>query len=384
MSFISTLKSMDNKFAWSFLGFLMAIVFGAITLYLGFYKEIKPDLKFVITADSSVLDVKESLGNLDVIYENESLSEKRQDLRVITFKVINQGNAPILSNYYDVNNPVGFKVVDGRLADEPKLINASNSYLKENLITKKSQDNKVILPNVILESSEYFELKILVLHELGKKPYIQSFGKIATVSSIDVLSDFSSENKISFLEKTFGGGIFSNLIRLFTYGFIFLFLMIGIVFLSEKLSSIKEKRRKENLIRTFKDYDSDKVTDKDSFFFDYYLNHDASIVSDFQALMKSESRLSSLAKNGVLPERKVIRPTSRLRKDEAVMLEELKNEGFVTIKDGTVTVDEQRLSVLTDFVNYLKRKGELKKSRYVTFEDLSRMNTIDIASEMDE
>lgn len=375
---------MDNKFAWSFLGFLMAIVFGAITLYLGFYKEIKPDLKFVITADSSVLDVKESLGNLDVIYENESLSEKRQDLRVITFKVINQGNAPILSNYYDVNNPVGFKVVDGRLADEPKLINASNSYLKENLITKKSQDNKVILPNVILESSEYFELKILVLHELGKKPYIQSFGKIATVSSIDVLSDFSSENKISFLEKTFGGGIFSNLIRLFTYGFIFLFLMIGIVFLSEKLSSIKEKRRKENLIRTFKDYDSDKVTDKDSFFFDYYLNHDASIVSDFQALMKSESRLSSLAKNGVLPERKVIRPTSRLRKDEAVMLEELKNEGFVTIKDGTVTVDEQRLSVLTDFVNYLKRKGELKKSRYVTFEDLSRMNTIDIASEMDE
>lgn len=384
MSFISTLKSMDNKFAWSFLGFLMAIVFGVITLYLGFYKEIKPDLKFVITADSSVLDVKESLGNLDVIYENESLSEKRQDLRVITFKVVNQGNAPILSNYYDVNNPVGFKVVDGRLADEPKLINASNSYLRENLITKKSQDNKVILPNVILESSEYFELKILVLHELGKKPYIQSFGKIATVSSIDVLSDFSSENKISFLEKTFGGGIFSNLIRLFTYGFIFLFLMIGIVFLSEKFSSIKEKRRKENLIRTFKDYDSDKVTDKDSFFFDYYLNHDASIVSDFQVLMKSESRLSSLAKNGALPERKVIRPISRLRKDEAVMLEELKNEGFVTIKGGTVTVDEQRLSVLTDFVNYLKRKGELKKSRYVTFEDLPRMNTIDIASEMDE
>src|SRR5690606_16509903 len=113
-------------------------------------------------------------------------------------------------------------------------------------------------------------------------------------------------------------------------------LMIGIVVLSEKLSSIKEKRRKESVIRTFKDYDSDKVTEKDSFFFDYYLNHDASIVRDFQALMKSESLLSSLTKEGVVPTSKITRPMSRLMKDEAVMFEELKNEGFITIRDGTV------------------------------------------------
>lgn len=358
MSFISTLKSMENKFAWSFLGFLMAMFFGAITLYLGFYKEIKPDLNFVITADSSVLDVKENLGDLDIIYENESLSEKRQDLRVITFRVVNQGNAPILSNYYDSNDPVGFEVIDGKLADEPTLLDASNDYLKEKLLTKASPDNKVMFSNVILEPSEYFELKILVLHDLGKKPHIKAFGKIATVNSIDVLRDFSSENKLSFLETTFGGGITSNLIRLFTYGFIFLFLIIGLIVFSEKISSIKEKRRKERLLTTFKEYDSDKVTEKDSFFFDYYLNHDAGVVRNFLALMKSEDTLTSLSKGKGVPEIRGDRSIFRFVKDEAAMFEELKNEGFVTVKDGDVLVDEQRLSVLTDFVNYLKRKGE--------------------------
>ena len=338
----------------------------------------------MITADSSVLDIKENLGALDVIYENESLSERRQDLRFITFKVINQGNAPILSNYYDKNDPVGFEVIDGKLADEPTLLNASNDYLKEKLLTKTTPNNKVLFSNVILEPNEYFELKVLVLHELGKKPYIKAFGKIATVNSIDVLRDFSSANKLSFLEITFGGGLFSNLARLFSYGLIFLFLMIGLIVSSDKIDSIKEKRRKERLLKTFKEYDSDKVTDKDSFFFDYYLNHGASVVREYHSIMKSESILSSLFNEGEVP-KETSRKSIRLRiKGEKEMFEELKNEGFVTIKDEAVIVDEQRLSVLTDFVNYLKRKGEFKRSRHFYREDLSVLKESDFKDEPSE
>lgn len=371
MSFISTFKSMENKFAWSFLGFLMAIIFGAITLYLGFYKEVKPDLNFVITADSSVLDVKENLGSLDVIYENESLSKRRQDLRFITFRVVNQGNAPILSNYYDKNDPVGFEVIDGELADEPTLLNASNDYLKEKLLTNTTPDNKVLFSNVILEPNEYFELKVLVLHEIGKKPYIEAFGKIATVNSIKVLRNFTSVNKLSFLEITFGGGFFTNLARLFSFGLIFIFLMAGLIFSSEKISDFKEKRRKERLLATFKEYDSDKITDKDSFFFDYYLNHDADVVRQYHAIMNSQSTLSSLCSEGEAVEEKNRKPIHWSIKDEKAMFVELKNEGFVTIKDGVVIFDEQRLSVLTDFVNYLKRKGEFKRTRYIYPHDLT-------------
>ncbi|MDF1868504.1 MAG: hypothetical protein P1U70_27015 [Saprospiraceae bacterium] len=368
---------MENKFAWSFLGFLMAIIFGAITLYLGFYKEIKPDLNFVITADSSVLDVKENLGNLDVIYENESLSERRQDLRFITFRVVNQGNGPILSNYYDKNDPVGFEVIDGKLADDPKLLNASNEYLKEKLLTKKIPENKVVFSNVILEPSEYFELKVLVLHEIGKKPYIKAFGKVATVYSIDVLRDFASVNKLSFLEITFGGGLFANMTRLFAYGLSFLFLLIGLILFFDKLEEIKEKRRKRRVIKTFKEYDSDKVTGKDGFFFDYYLNHGADVVRDYHSIMKSESILSSLLNQSEASEEKTINTLNQLGKNDKAMFEELKNEGFVTVKNGAVIVDEQRLSVLTDFVNYLKRKGELKKSRYFYTKELSDLKKME-------
>ncbi len=222
-----------------------------------------------------------------------------------------------------------------------------------------------------------------MLHELGKKPYIKSFGKVATVSSIDVFRDFSSANKLSFLEITFGGGLYTNLTRLFSYGFIFLFLMIGLIVSSEKLDSIKEKRRKVRLLKTFKEYDSDKVTDKDSFFFDYYLNHDAEVVRKYHSIMKSESRLSYLSNESEASKEK-LRSIRWLRKSEKEMLEELKNEGFVTIKDRAVIVDEQRFSVLTDFVNYLKRKGEFKRSHNFYPEDFSDLKESEFADEVGE
>ncbi|MDI4653198.1 MULTISPECIES: hypothetical protein [Pseudoalteromonas] len=131
---------------WSFLvifGLLMAILFGGVTLYLGFIKENKPDLNYIVTADSSVLDIKEQLGSLDVLYEGESLSKRKQDLRYITFKVINKGDSAILSNLYDTNFPIGFKIENGEMADDPVLLSASNNYLKEKLVAKKQSKKSV-------------------------------------------------------------------------------------------------------------------------------------------------------------------------------------------------------------------------------------------------
>lgn len=370
MPLIDTLRNMERKFAWSFMGFLLAILFGGITLYLGFFKEVKPDLDFVIKSDSSVLDVKENVGDLDVFYEGESLSERNQDLRIISFRVTNQGNAPILSNYYDRKDPVGFEVIDGELADEPSLLSASNNYLRRKLVIKRVSSHEAVFSNVILEPNEYFEIKALVLHEVGKKPRIKSFGKIATVSSIDVLRDFSSPNKLSFFGIAFGGGIYINMVRLFWYGFVFFFIMVGLVFFSEKVSSIREKARKRRILSTFKEYESDKITEKDELFFDYYLNYDADVVSAYYSIMKSEDKIIALSVGRKAFER-TQRHTVSSGKDDREMLEELKSEGFILIKDGEVEVDAQRLTVLTDFINYLKRKGEFKRSRRLYQNEIS-------------
>jgi len=347
---------MENKFAWSFLGFLMAVIFGFITLYLGFVKENKPDLNYVVTADSSVLDIKEQLGSLDVLYEGESLSKRKQDLRFITFKVINQGNSSILSNFYDSNFPIGFNVKNGEMADEPKLLSASNNYLEDKLVTTMNTKTNVSFSNVILEPNEFFEIKILVLHEVGKVPTIEAFGKIATIDKIEVLRNFSSVSELSFIEKTFGGGVLTNVFRLIAYGFMFIFVILVLVAVGEKNNNRKELKRKRKLVKTFKDYDSDKITEKDDFFFDYYISRDVMKLKKIQSIMSNPSEL-------VVEDKKLSFDSNSSVRDR-LLYSELKNEGLIKIEGNNHVIDEQRFSVLTDFVNYLKRKGEFKRNKY--------------------
>jgi len=347
---------MENKFAWSFLGFLMAVIFGFITLYLGFVKENKPDLNYVVTADSSVLDIKEQLGSLDVLYEGESLSKRKQDLRFITFKVINQGNSSILSNFYDSNFPIGFNVKNGEMADEPKLLSASNNYLEDKLVTTMNTKTNVSFSNVILEPNEFFEIKILVLHEVGKVPTIEAFGKIATIDKIEVLRNFSSVSELSFIEKTFGGGVLTNVFRLIAYGFMFIFVILVLVAVGEKNNNRKELKRKRKLVKTFKDYDSDKITEKDDFFFDYYISRDVMKLKKIQSIMSNPSEL--------VDEDKKLSFDSNSSVRDRLLYSELKNEGLIKIEGNNHVIDEQRFSVLTDFVNYLKRKGEFKRNKY--------------------
>ena len=360
MSLFKEIREMDRKFSWSFFSFMLAILFGSITVYIEFFKENKPDLNFIITANTSVLDIREKLGSLDVLYHGESLSKNKNDLRLITFEVINQGDTPILSNFYDKNDPVGFSVIDGKIADEPTLIKASNKYLEQKLQISKESDNSVLFSNVILEPKEFFKIKLLVLHELSKKPTISPFGKIAGVNKIDIFNDYSSSNKESFISKTFKGDIYMTIIRLITFGFGLIFIFILIFIIEAKLSSIKEKRIKNKLIEIFKEYDSDKISEKDSYFFDYYLTSGSGMIKKMYNLLSNQEKLNEFAKE---------KPTARNKKrldyysvDNNSLFTELLSEGFIDInhENDTVTVDQARYTVLTNFYHFLKRKGEIK------------------------
>lgn len=361
MSLFKSIREIDQRFSWSFLGFMVAVLLGSVTLYIEFYKENKPDLNFIITANTSVLDIRENLGNLDVLYHGDSLSKNKKDLRLITFEVVNQGDAAILSNFYDKNDPVGFSVIDGKIADEPILIEASNDYLKNKLVIKKQSESLVLFSNVILEPQEYFKVKILVLHEISKRPAIKPFGKVAGVNNIDLFMDYTSGDKRSFLEETFGGGLYPNISRFILYGIGFIVFLISVFITLEKIGDYRERLRKNRLISIFKEYDSDKVSGKDSFFFDYYLTSGADILKQIQELLQDQERLNELSKEDPKAQKSVRHSFSFM--DESNLFTELLGEAFVSIENGVLSVDAERLVVLTNFINFLKRKGEFKRSR---------------------
>jgi len=361
MSIFKSIREMDQRFSWSFLGFMVAIIIGSVTVYIEFFKENKPDLNYIITANTSVLDIREKLGSLDVLYHGNSLSKNKKDLRLITFEVINQGDTSILSNFYDSNDPVGFSVIDGTIADEPVLIEASNSYLENKLVIEKRADTSVIFSNVILEPGESFKIKLLVLHDISKSPTIKSFGKVAGVNKIDVLMDFTSGNKRSFIEEAFGGGVYPNVARFIAFGIAFILMIVLLIVMSEKVGDIKKKRRKNKLIQVFKEYDTDKISEKDDFFFDYYLSRGSRFIKHLYELMGDQERLNNLAQGKEGSQKR--RRERFLLSDDATLFNELLSEGFIVVENNVATVDPARYSILTDFFNYLKRKGVFRRER---------------------
>jgi len=362
MSVFSKIKEMDKVFSWSFFGFLLAVFFGGVSIYLGFIKENKPSLQYVVTSNSNVLDIKERLGSLDVLYEGESLSKSNRDLRIITFQVINKGDAPVLPNYYDPVDPIGFFVSDGDLADSPSLVRASSQYLKEKTILTKTTNNSVTFSNVILEPGDSIEVRVLVLYSSGKSPSIKAFGKIANVSNISVVEgqDLSGD-KSSWL-GAFSGGYHYQVVRLFSYGLAFFGLFVALVFLIVQISESVDKRVRVRKVKAFKDFDNTKIVEADEFFFDLYKDGGVGRVQWAFALISNSRRInriygrSSSADTGGYY-------TSKYR-DELEVIERLKVLGVLFDQDGTLVVAQDRILLVSEFISYLERKGEVSRYRF--------------------
>ncbi|MCH7349510.1 hypothetical protein [Aeromonas sp. MR7] len=357
MSIFRDFKTIDQKFAWSFIGVMLAIISGSITVYLEFIKDNKPNLNYIITANSSVLDIKEKIGNLDVLYRGSSLNQEKKDLRIITFKVINIGDSSILSNFYDPNDPIGFNVLNGDIADKPSLINASNKYLKEKLVIKQ-HNNTIEFSNVILESNEYFEVKVLILHSIEEHPEIQSIGKIAGVNSINVTINEHPADERSFLNTTFGGGLMHSALRTLVYGFLFLILIMSTLFMIFSAGEFKNKQKRKKIVNTFKDYDSVQIKEGDDYIFNLYIKENQNELSTIYSIMKSPSVYSDVELSKVFVHGRIQRKTIQ------ELINTLIDREFLT-QDGTVlTPSPERLLVLDTFISYLKRKGEFTEIRY--------------------
>lgn len=361
MSFVKKLKEYEKRFAWSLSGFVLAAILGAVSVYQGFFKEVSPDLNFVVTSNSSVLDVKENLGDLDIVYEGESLKSRGKDLRVITFEVVNQGNDAILPNYYDPKEPVGFKVVDGVIADEPTILAASSGYLSESLVINRSGNDRATFSNVILEPGDLYQVKVLVLHDVGQDPHIEPIGKVANVSRIEVSTGYSDGNEKSFLATTFGGGWAANSTRFTVYGIAFLFSLFFAIGAGEAISSFFKRKRRRERVEVFKQYNRDSVVLSDEVYFEKYIKGDRSgAINRMYEMLGDEEYLRFVAKalddskKGVWESYPSLRGSLK-RPLDYFCLQLLEESGIVSFKDEGFLVNKERARIFEEFFKFLKR-----------------------------
>lgn len=270
MALLKNLKKIDQKFAWSFLGVLLALMFGSYTGYREYINSKPPSLQFDILTSTSVLDVRERLSNLSVLFDGIDIRKQGRALRVITVRVLNDSPKDILKGHFDDKAPLGLHISTGKII-KTELAEASNDYLRKKFTVGTKGDNTLLFPSFILEAREYFVLKLLILHPEGQIPSIEAIGKVAGIKTIRVREAFRDLGKEPFFTSAFGGNFLVQSTRLLPYTIVTILLIAAISFLIvTSLSALKKSKRKK-VVKEFKSVTNVDLNELDEFIFTEYV-----------------------------------------------------------------------------------------------------------------
>jgi len=294
MEMITNLKNIDNKFSWSFLGFIIGILGFSYAIYVDQIKDEKPEVIFDVLSNTQVLSVKENLNKLDIIYDGQNLKEKKENLILLTIRISNDGNENIRETDYYSKSPFGFKINKGKIVDNPILIDASNNTLKNNIILTYDTLNNITINKVPFNKGQYFTIKILTICNENTLPTITPLGSITGINNPFPVKlsykDGQKENK-SFLELLTIGNFGIHIARFFFYLIcIALFgLMIGIP--TSKISSYLDDKKKIKKIKKFKEKTKIKLSDKIDIIFKIYKNNGQFYVKWLNNIINDKNKL---------------------------------------------------------------------------------------------
>ena len=353
---------------------LLGLLGTGITIY-AFLQEKKVDLRYEVVANTNVLDFNADISKLEVLYDSTNLKQTKENLRIYTVKIINNGDQNIINEFYDINEPLGIRLNTGKIIEKPQIIETSNDYIKRNLKVTDYQKDKISFSQVILESGEFFIVKLLVLHNKETTPNIVSFGKIAGQKNIKVVNAIDVKDETSFWSKTYLGNIWVQLLRLISYFIVGVLIILSIVFISEQIDTYRDKKRRLKMISEFKNLKAYQYTRMDDAIFDRYKLKDSRRFQEMQALIENEKTLNDTYKE--LTEKLKSKEYRRYRRiesdnkfinymerDDFSIINEMINDGIVFKENDKLIVNQAMKDTLNKFVNFLKEKGEFKRHHY--------------------
>ena len=243
MSILKSIRELDQKFSWSFFGFLLAIALGIVTLYDRVLADKHAQLYLDVLTSTAVLDIREQLPNLEIAYDGIDIREKALSLQILTIKAVNDSTRDILKGHYDPDDPVGLEVTAGKVI-RTELVEASSDYLSKNVSFASPTNSVVHFKDVILDAHEFFVLKLLVLHPASDEISIEPVGHIAGMQSTIIRESFKDVRRPGFWVRSFSGAWGVQVIRVVVYPLLtilaILLIVIPTALIGEKVA--KEKR----------------------------------------------------------------------------------------------------------------------------------------------
>ncbi|MCJ7706907.1 MAG: hypothetical protein MUO38_04730, partial [Anaerolineales bacterium] len=118
MRFFKFLRNIDRKYS---LGLLLGFAFGVAGLYAAFAFERRPHVTLDVLSNTAIVDIREELGGLEVLFKGVDIQETDQTLRILLVRLVNDGQVDILIDRYDTRDLPGFAVSPGHVVQPPDI-----------------------------------------------------------------------------------------------------------------------------------------------------------------------------------------------------------------------------------------------------------------------
>lgn len=212
-------KNINWKNVVSVGGALIGVASLAVSLIIYFWGDKKPKIEMILETNAEVIDIKDDVPNLAVMFKGEDLKASHKQLTLLTFKILNNSSTSILQDYYDSRIPWGIEIRKGALINVPQIMESPAGYTDDDFLFKIDNRSKIIFPKIILDGGSSFRFKCLIMlseNDILTTDDIIPFGKIGNVGSIDVLdqSKVNGMNQITQDGKNLAIVILSSLLTI--------------------------------------------------------------------------------------------------------------------------------------------------------------------------
>lgn len=225
-------KTIITGSAWSFIGVVLAAAF----FYWQEYRN-PFDLRVELVDEFNLVEVKEKINDLSILYQEEDILKSKKEIRVIRVSVSNKGDT-ILQSYYDQLEPFGLRFFKSKILNAE--VTSSNSEdLRNKLISNYSQNatidhDDLNFSKVIFDKNDFAIIKITLLQASEDELNISVLGKLANIKKLKITRVSNQQDETISPWIYIVGGYFGFI------GFMFVF-----VFIMDNLES-RSKNKKIN------------------------------------------------------------------------------------------------------------------------------------------
>ncbi len=348
----------------------LSLVIGLVALYYP-VRGTKVNLAVDVAAESNVMDVRTPLKDLAILFQGQDVQKESLNLRILSVRLANEGEANILENYFDSRIPWGLRIDGGRLI-EARITGSNSQYLLENLHPQISEGTEVTFEKIIFDKGKYVNLELLVLHNKNVEPQVRPVGKIAGMDGIPVRNSFREHDQEGLTSKAFKGPIAVQIARTIAYFLIGLTTAIAVGFTAFGISRIPsafKKRARLKCIGYLPKEKSDEKEKKRQVLLQIFVEDGMSGLKLARKMLESENFLArSLSEHRVRIEDRADVPVhmrSHVLSDGAHVvihdyppLRYLVEAGLVRRNGRTVEVDPEALELATNLIEQLSEFDE--------------------------